>query len=102
MGKAVNQRVFDVPACGGFLLTDEQESLEELFEIGREVVTFRHPEEIPELARFYLGHPADRDAVARRGRQRVLAEHTYRHRLSDLVQRMKATYGCRCERLCKG
>ena len=102
MGKAVNQRVFDVPACGGFLLTDEQESLEELFEIGREVVTFRHPEEIPELARFYLGHPAERDAVARRGRQRVLAEHTYRHRLADLVQRMKATYGCRCERLCKG
>ena len=46
-------------------------------------------------------HP-QRNTVARRGRKRVLAEHTYRHRLADLVRFMKATYGCRCERLCKG
>ena len=41
MGKAVNQRVFDVPACGAFLLTDHQESVEGLFEVGKEVVTYK-------------------------------------------------------------
>ncbi|MEW6721165.1 MAG: DUF3880 domain-containing protein, partial [Thermodesulfobacteriota bacterium] len=34
MGAAVNQRVFDVPACGAFLLTDHQASAEALFDVG--------------------------------------------------------------------
>ena len=55
MGKAVNQRVFDVPACGAFLLTDHQESVEGLFEVGKEVVTYKDRGEIADLARFYLG-----------------------------------------------
>ena len=38
MPGAVNQRVFDVPACGAFLLTDHRRQLEDLFEPGREVV----------------------------------------------------------------
>jgi len=95
MGTAVNQRVFDVPACRGFLLTDEQKSLGELFEVGREVATFHHPDEIPELVRFYLENPSARNRIAVEGRRRILAEHTYRHRLDDLARFMKATYGCR-------
>jgi spore maturation protein CgeB len=93
MGGAVNQRVFDVPACGAFLLTDHQEALDEAFDVGREVVAFEHPEEIPGLVRFYLDHPADRHAIAERGRARVLKEHTYQHRLRFILERMRARYG---------
>jgi spore maturation protein CgeB len=92
MRSAVNQRVFDVPACGAFLLTDHQESLGEAFEIGEEVIAFEHPGEIPDLVRFYLENPARRKAVAERGRQRVLREHTYRHRLNSMVEQMRARY----------
>ena len=31
MPTALNQRVFDVPACGGFILNDNQTDLKELF-----------------------------------------------------------------------
>lgn len=93
MGSAVNQRIFDVPACGGFLLTDHQESLEELFAAGDEVVTYRDKAEIPGLLRFYIGNPAAREKVARRARERVLRQHTYRHRLEELVAVMKSRYG---------
>jgi spore maturation protein CgeB len=93
MGAAVNQRVFDVPACGAFLLTDHQEALEEAFDIGREVIVFEDPEEIPDLVRFYLDNPQKRQAIAASGRERVLAEHTYRHRLHRIVEQMRSRYG---------
>ncbi len=93
MGAAVNQRVFDVPACGAFLLTDRQEALDELFDVGKEVIAFEAPEEIPGLLRFYLDHPEKRRAVTERGRARVLREHTYRHRLRALIEHMRSRYG---------
>lgn len=93
MGQAVNQRVFDVPACGGFLLTDHQESLDELFEVGEEGITYKDKDEIPELVRFYLNNPEVRKKIAMKGKERVLKEHTYRHRLNKIIEVMKSKYG---------
>jgi len=92
MAKAVNQRVFDVPACGAFLLTDDQGEMGELFEPGREAVVYRSPEEIPDLAAYYLRNEAARAEVAARARGRVLAEHTYRHRMARIVEAMRKRY----------
>jgi len=92
MGAAVNQRVFDVPACGAFLLTDHQEALGEAFEIGKEVIAFDEVEAISDLVRFYLRNPGEREAIAARGRKRVLQEHTYRHRLSHVIEQMRSRY----------
>ncbi|MFA4911641.1 MAG: glycosyltransferase [Desulfobacteria bacterium] len=92
MEQAVNQRVFDVPACGGFLLTDHQGAIEELFDVGKEVVTYKDKDEIPELVRFYLNNPEARKAIAMRGRDRALKEHTYKHRLTTMIQVMKDRY----------
>jgi spore maturation protein CgeB len=93
MGSAVNQRAFDVPACGAFLLTDHQGSVEGLFEAGKEIVTYKDPGEIPDLARFYLRDGSAREAIARKGRERVLGEHTYRHRLDTILRRLREVYG---------
>ena len=93
MGKAVNQRVFDVPACGAFLLTDHQESIEGLFEVGKEVVTYKDQGEIAELVRFYLGNDRAREAVAKNGRVRVLGEHTYRHRVDEIIRGVRRIFG---------
>jgi len=93
MPEAVNQRVFDVPACGSFLLTDHQEAIEELFEVGKEVVTYRDRDEIPEMVRFYLNNPGARRTVAMKGRERVLREHTYKHRIGKIIEVMRSRYG---------
>jgi spore maturation protein CgeB len=92
MPEAVNQRVFDVPACGSFLLTDHQKAIEELFEVGREIVTYKNIEEIPELVRFYLNNPDARKKIAMKGMERVLKEHTYKHRLGRIIEIMRARY----------
>jgi len=93
MKGAVNQRVFDVPACGAFLVTDHREQLEALFVPGSEVVFYREPGEIEELVRFYLANDAARRKVVAAGRARVLAEHTYDRRLAQLLTVMREIYG---------
>lgn len=92
MKGAVNQRVFDVPASGGFVLTDRREQLEGLFEPGREVVVYNEPEEIPELVAHLLANAPLRTAVSARARARILAGHTYEHRLAELARLMREIF----------
>ena len=92
MKEAVNQRVFDVPACGAFMLTDYQKSIDELFDAGKEIVIFREREEIPGLVKYYLDNPEKREAVSRKGMERVLKQHTYKHRIAALIDAMKEKY----------
>lgn len=82
----VNLRVFDVPAAGGFLLTDWKEELESLFEMGREVVCYHSIEEMNELIDFYQRHPQMREPIIRRSRQRVQANHRVIHRMKKMLE----------------
>jgi spore maturation protein CgeB len=92
MKNAVNQRVFDVPSCGRFLLTDHKSQLDEIFEPG-ELVSFREVGEIPDLVRFYLDHDAERQKIANLGRERILKKDTYVHRIREMIAIMRFRYG---------
>jgi spore maturation protein CgeB len=81
METTVNQRVFDCPAAGGFLLTDYQPVLDELFDVERECAVYRSLDECRELLRFFRAHPYARREITERARARLLGEHTYAHRL---------------------
>ena len=89
MRAAINQRMFDAPAAGGFVLTDFREQLAELFQVGEEVACYQEPGEIPELVQFYLEQPQVRERMTAKARQRVLAEHTYRHRVAVMLDTMR-------------
>ncbi len=93
MKGAVNQRIFDVPACNAFVLTDWREQMDDLFEPQKEIIFYTEPEEIPDLVRHYLAHPQERERITTAARQRVLAEHTWDHRLQSLLQHMRTIYG---------
>lgn len=93
MKGAVNQRIFDVPACGGFVLTDYREQMEELFEPGSEIISYTDVGEIPELLEKWLGDESGRRAVSVAARNKILASHTYEHRLQNLIEKMRATFG---------
>ncbi|WP_300156427.1 glycosyltransferase [Solidesulfovibrio sp.] len=93
MKGAVNQRVFDVPACRAFLLTDVRAQMDRLFEPGREVAVYDGPEELEALAERYLADAPAREAMARAGHRRVLAHHTYPMRLTQLFDVMRQTFG---------
>lgn len=93
MKGAVNQRVFDGPACGAFVLTDAREQLADLLEPGKEIAVYESVEAIEELTRHYLANPATRLQITKAGRARVLAEHTYDHRLRALCEEMRRVFG---------
>lgn len=90
MAGAVNQRVFDCPAAGGFLLTDAQSSLNDLFDTDQELAVYRDLAECTALLEHYAAAPALRRAMVERTRQRVLAEHTYCHRLETMRAVLRA------------
>jgi spore maturation protein CgeB len=89
----VNQRLFDVAAAGGFVLTDYRPDLETLFDLGTEVAAFRSLEEMEELAEFYLNNPGERSAKGEKARRRVLEQHTYLHRARRMVELVRDRYG---------
>ena len=61
---AGNLRLFEATGVGTLLVTDWKKNLHEMFEPGKEVVTYRTPEECVELVRYYLDHEDERRAVA--------------------------------------
>ncbi|NMC49879.1 MAG: glycosyltransferase family 1 protein, partial [Desulfovibrio sp.] len=72
--------------------TDRREQLHQAFDPD-ETACYDHPDEIPDLVRHYLHHPAQRLAITAKARTRILAEHTYRHRLSTIIEAMRRRYG---------
>ena len=82
---ANNMRLYEATGVGALLLTDRKDNLGDLFEIGKEVVAYSSAEEAAELIRYYLAHPDEAQAIARAGQARTLREHTYRHRMEELI-----------------
>lgn len=81
----VNQRVFDCPASGGFLLTDAQPEIPELYVPDKEIVTYGSHEECIDKLRFYRAHPEARRPIIEAGRRRAIEEHSYERRLQRIV-----------------
>lgn len=81
----VTQRVFDVPATRGFLLTDRTSELNQYLHPDKEVAVYESADEAKEKVRYYLFHENEREEIASRAYQRVINEHTYAHRINKLL-----------------
>ena len=83
-GDFVNPRTFEVAACGAFQLVDERQLLPELFGPD-ELAVFSSLEDLKSKIDYYLDRPEERAAIAARGRERVLRDHTYQARMRALL-----------------
>ncbi len=81
---ASNMRLFEAPGIGTCLVTDWKENLAELFDLDREIVTYKSVGELTEKLRWLAQAPAERQAIADAGRRRAMREHTYAHRAERL------------------
>ncbi|MBW2557912.1 MAG: glycosyltransferase [Deltaproteobacteria bacterium] len=82
---ALNQRLFDAPVSGGFLLTDYRKDLDRYFEVGKEIDCFNSPSELREKIEYYLLRPELRGRMKEAARRRVMEEHTYKNRMQELI-----------------
>ncbi len=83
---ANNMRLFEATGCGALLVTDYKDNLNDLFEIGTEVVAYRSPEECAALINYYLANPDEAEAIARAGQARTLRDHTYALRMAQTAE----------------
>jgi hypothetical protein len=90
---ANNMRLYEATGVGAMLLTDLKDNLNELFDIGREVVAYSSKEEAAELVRYYLDHPGEAVQIAKAGQARTLRQHTYSQRMKELVSILKRHLG---------
>jgi spore maturation protein CgeB len=80
----IKGRNFEVPGCGGFLLTERVPHLERYFQLGEEVAVFDDADDLIEQVDHWLAHEPERRRVADAGYRRVMDEHTYDHRFEAI------------------
>jgi spore maturation protein CgeB len=78
-------RVFEVLACGAFLMCDDQRDVFSLFKDGEDLVKFVDTTDLINKINYYLAHPEERKEIAVKGRRNVIENHTYVHRIKKLL-----------------
>ena len=87
--RQIKTRTFEVPACGGFLLTGKpDDDVSEYYIPGKEIELFSTPAELAEKCQYYLTHEQQRKAIAQAGYERTVRQHTYVHRFRDIFKAM--------------
>jgi spore maturation protein CgeB len=84
----MKQRIFEIPAGAGLLLTQYHDGIEEYFEIDKEMITFKDPLEFSEKAKILLKNHRIVEQIAIAGHKRYLAEHDSKVRLKKLLEQI--------------
>ena len=82
----MKQRIFEVPAGGGMLMTEYHKGIENFYKINKEIITFETPEEFKQKSEFFMKNQKACQSIANNGHKRFLAEHDSEIRLSKTIQ----------------
>ncbi len=85
-----SSRPFELAGMGCCIVANPYLGVESWFEPGKEIFIVQSGEEALDRYRYLLAHDAERGAAGRAARERVLKEHTFRHRarqLQDIVEK---------------
>jgi len=81
---ANNMRMFEATGMGALLITDAKKNMDEFFEVGKEVLTYKNSKELITTVKDYLKRDDAREQIAKRGQKKTLKEHTYSVRMAEL------------------
>jgi spore maturation protein CgeB len=83
----VRLRDFEGPMCRTCFLTAQSDEIEEFYEVGAEIDTYRTAEELIDKTRFYLSHPAAAERLRAAGHARARRDHTWERRFEELFRK---------------
>jgi spore maturation protein CgeB len=83
--RQIKARTFEVPGCGGFLMTESADDLNNYYVRGKEIVVFDSLDDLEDKIRHYLANPDERDKIAMAGYLRTCDDHTYDKRFQKLL-----------------
>ena len=78
-------RAFDIMGSGGFLLSNFQTDFLEHFVPGEDYVYYESKEDLLSKIDYYLSHEDERACIAQNGHDKVATEHTFRHRVREML-----------------
>ncbi|MCD7835130.1 MAG: DUF3880 domain-containing protein [Lachnospiraceae bacterium] len=78
-------RAFDIMGSGGFLLTNYQADFLDYFTPNEDFVFYDSKNDLLDKIGYYLKHEAERTEIAKNGLQKITADHTYLHRVNEII-----------------
>lgn len=87
----VNRRTFELAAIGVTQVVDARPDLPQHFEEASEVLVFSTPEELKGQVKLAVQEDQYRERLAGSARQRALRQHTYMHRMAELLRVVTGT-----------
>jgi hypothetical protein len=81
---ANNMRLYEATGCGAALVTDRKINLQELFDVGSEVVDYGDPAECLARIEGLLDEPSRCAEIGAKGQARTCSGHTYVQRTAEL------------------
>ncbi len=79
-------RAFEVMASGGFLLTNYQADFDDCYTAFEDYVWFESKEDMLDKIEYYLSHEKERAEIAENGLRRTRENHTYIHRIQEMLK----------------
>jgi len=79
-------RDFEVPMSGGLYLTQDNPELALVYEVGKEIVTYKDEKDCAQKIRWLLENPENAEKIRKAGRKRALKDHTWENRFSDIFR----------------
>lgn len=81
-------RIYDVLGSGGFLITNYQSEIPNLFDIGKDLVVYESIDDLMEKCDYYLKHEDERREIALSGYKKVRDYHNCRDRIKTMIELM--------------
>jgi spore maturation protein CgeB len=83
----IKARNFEIPAAGGFQISQFALEVEDYFVPGKEIILFSKLDELVRLVRYYLQNESEREQIRLAGYLRA-SSHTYENRLKEVLERV--------------
>ena len=82
-----NNRSFEIPACGGFMLSERSRLLMKMFKEGQEAEFFSTKQEMIAKIKHYLDYPDKRKNIAEAGKKRCISGgYDHESRLKEMLK----------------
>lgn len=83
-----SDRAFEVPARGGFMIFPYIKGIEEMYELGKEIVPYEYENfgQLKFLIDYFLENDEDRERIRIAGHERAKKDHTYTNRIKSLIE----------------
>ncbi len=87
LGTGVNLRTFEATSAGAMLLNrDDRKDIFNIFEDGKEFISFSGVDDVRQKVEYYLNHEEERLKIAEAGFNRAKKDHTYIKRIGEIIK----------------